>query len=119
MQSSIEMSRPPSPPMKLTIAGRFLAGTGTSGTSCIRMPPESGEPWAKSRSTDPTRLEAAQALAQFDRREGPEPAQVDVAYLLSLVPETADCGARGHRHGPQADQHDFGVVGHELGEVRA
>src|SRR5215475_15675340 len=56
MQSSIDTSRPPRPVMMFVIAGRFFNGYRAERTSCISIPPSSGEPWAKSRSMTPTAL---------------------------------------------------------------
>src|SRR5438093_10130717 len=56
MQSSIDTSRPPRPVMTFVIAGRFFRGYSADRTSCIRIPPSSGEPCAKSRSMTPTAL---------------------------------------------------------------
>src|SRR5579875_56275 len=63
-------------------------------------------------------LEAAEASAQLDRGERPEPAQVDVADLVALLAQAAHRRAARGGHGAHADQHHLGVVGHVLVEER-
>ena len=66
---------------------------------------------------DADRFKAAQGLAQLHRREGPEPAQIHVADLLSLLAQAPNRRACWSRHRTNADQDRFRVVGHELVEI--
>ena len=62
-------------------------------------------------------FEALEALSQFQCWEGAEPAQIDIADFLPLLPQPP-C-SRAPRGGDltQTDQDNFGVVSHELCEI--
>src|SRR5262245_27731460 len=67
---------------------------------------------------DPNGPKAPQAGPEFLSGKRSEPAQVDVAHLLPLLPEPPYRRAGWQGHCTQADQHYLGVLGHELVKER-
>src|SRR5439155_5649044 len=62
-------------------------------------------------------FEALQALSQFECWEGAEPAQIDIADFLPLLPQPPRSRASCGGDLTQTDQDNFGIVGHELCEI--